>query len=154
MGIDPMQMKAMVIQGMIDSLDSQDRAEKLQSIKTLGGTIGIGALTGLEQKTINALERVAKENDEEIKSAAEAALSKIKKNIPASKAAPKKPSTSTFAVGDMSALFPMPAKPEEKTTPKTKVNIKKSHLYILLISIILFVLCIVCSVVYYLGNAS
>lgn len=148
MGINPMQMKAMVIQGMIDSLESQDKKEKLDNIDLLGKTIGIGAKTGLEKQAIDALTRVSKEPDEEVQKAAEEALSKIKKQSSASRPSTPKSSASGIVVGDLSSLVGSPV----KTEGKKKTGIKKSTITTLIILLILFAACLVAGVVLFLGS--
>jgi len=79
MGIDPMQMKAMVINLMIEDLKAKDRSLRIENAKILGETIGVGISVGLETKAINALRQAQKDTDEDVRKAAKEALEKINK---------------------------------------------------------------------------
>jgi len=79
MGIDPMQMKAMVINLMIEDLKAKDRSLRIENAKILGETIGVGISVGLETKAINALRQAQKDKDEDVRKAAKEALEKINK---------------------------------------------------------------------------
>jgi len=79
MGIDPMQMKAMVINQMIEDLKAKDRSLRIENAKILGETIGVGISVGLETKAINALRQAQKDKDEDVRKAAKEALEKINK---------------------------------------------------------------------------
>jgi len=79
MGINPMQMKAMVINQMIEDLKAKDRSLRIENAKILGETIGVGISVGLETKAINALRQAQKDKDEDVRKAAKEALEKINK---------------------------------------------------------------------------
>ena len=78
MGIDPMQMKAMVINQMIEGLQAEDRSLRIENAEVLGQTIGIGISVGLETKAINALRQAQKDKDGDVRKAAKKALEQIK----------------------------------------------------------------------------
>ena len=83
MSLDPMEMKKMVIEGLIKDLASEKRKQRKSSIKALGDTVGIGASVGLETQAIDALTRVARtDKNRGLRKAAEGALAKIKSRIP------------------------------------------------------------------------
>ncbi len=140
MGINPMDMKALVIQETINSLESQDKKEKIRNIDLLGKTIGIGGKTGLEGKAIEALEKVAKEKDEEIQKAAEEALTMIR----------NRPSSTYIGVGDLSSFMGLPTKAETQT--EVEKQQLKPYVYIFIIFIILVILCVVSGLVLFLGS--
>lgn len=75
---DPMQMKAMVIEGLIESVEGGD----VQAAETLGHTLGVGVrLRDLEQKGIQALTKALESDNQAFREAAKAALEEIKARI-------------------------------------------------------------------------
>lgn len=77
---DPMQMKAMVIKGMIEDLKAEDRSLRIQAAITLGKTLGkkgvdVGAL---ESRAVEALTQALEGEDEDLRGAAREALERIK----------------------------------------------------------------------------
>ena len=75
---DPMQMKVMVIEGLIESVKGEDP----QAAETLGHTLGVGMRQGeLEERGIKALTKAQESDNKEFREAAKAALEEIKARI-------------------------------------------------------------------------
>lgn len=75
---DPMQMKAMVIEGLIESVEGEDP----QAAVTLGHTLGVGMrLRELEKRGLKALTKALESDNKEFSEAARAALEEIKGRI-------------------------------------------------------------------------
>lgn len=75
---DPMQMKAMVIEGLIEDVKGEDPL----SARTLGATIGVGVrFPELEARALEALTEALKSDNEEFREVASAALDEIKARI-------------------------------------------------------------------------
>jgi len=163
MGINPMDMKRMVIKETIDSIKSKDKSEKIRNIELLGKTIGIGAKTGLEVQSIKVLRKALKDKDKDVQKVAKNALATINKNqtsvsvsdmlgmfdggvgFTSEKASAKKRKQSS----PLYQTYPLSSSINQPTT-KEKSNGKISKI-ILIVLAILLILC-VCGFLFSLGK--
>ncbi|HEY44217.1 MAG TPA: hypothetical protein G4O11_09570 [Anaerolineae bacterium] len=75
---DPMQMKIMVIEGLIESVKEGD----LSAAETLGHTLGVGfRVKKLEEEGLKALKKALKSDNEKLREVARAAIDEIKVRI-------------------------------------------------------------------------
>jgi len=72
------QAKSKTLRALIKNLNTEDKRTKLNTIKILGDTVGLGVKVDTEQKAINALEKETQDKNRRVRKAAKNALDKIK----------------------------------------------------------------------------